>query len=87
MGLLILIGMPPFLGFLAKVLVFLMRGRPVIVACIIGSVIRLKFYIDFFYRMVIKRLVDKNKVEVKTIWSLVICINIMGGALILVRFI
>lgn len=27
MGLLILIGMPPFLGFLAKVLVFLMRGK------------------------------------------------------------
>lgn len=58
-----------------------------IVACIIGSVIRLKFYIDFFYRMVIKRLVDKNKAEVKAIWSLVICINIMGGVLILVIFI
>nr|AII78526.1 NADH dehydrogenase subunit 2 [Mytilus trossulus] len=87
MGLLMLMGMPPFLGFLAKVLVFLMSGSPVIAACIMGSVISLKFYIDFFYSMVMKSLVDKNKVEVKAIWSLVICMNIMGGALILVSFI
>jgi len=86
-GLLILMGMPPFLGFLAKVLVFLMRGRVVIVACIIGSVIRLKFYIDFFYRIVIKRSVDKNKAEFKIMWRIVIGANLAGGALILVRFI
>lgn len=66
-GLLILTGMPPFLGFLAKILIFLTRRGSLIIVCIIGSVIRLKFYIDFFYRMVIKRLVDKNKTEIKTI--------------------
>lgn len=66
-GLMILIGIPPFLGFLAKVLVFLIRSRAIIVLCIMGSVIRLKYYIDFFYRIVIRRLIDKNKREVKAI--------------------
>lgn len=66
-GLLILIGIPPFLGFLAKVLIFLIRRGPLIRVCIISSVIRLKFYIDFFYRMMTKRLVDKNKIEIKLI--------------------
>lgn len=86
-GLLILIGMPPFLGFAAKVLVFLIRRRPGIIACIRGSVVRLKFYIDFFYRIMIKSLVDKVKTSRVIVWGLVTGANFIGAGLILVRFI
>nr|YP_009054029.1 NADH dehydrogenase subunit 2 [Mytilus coruscus]AIA77031.1 NADH dehydrogenase subunit 2 [Mytilus coruscus]AZZ73311.1 NADH dehydrogenase subunit 2 [Mytilus coruscus] len=86
MGLLMLMGMPPFLGFLAKVLVFLMTSSSVIVLCIVGSVISLKYYIDFFYSMVMKSLTDKSKSGVKSMWMLVIIMNLMGGVVILVSF-
>lgn len=82
-GLLILIGMPPFLGFLVKVLVFLIRESLLITVCIIGSVIRLKFYIDFFYRIITKRIVDKNKTEIKLIWAFVVGANLIGVILVL----
>lgn len=85
-GLLILIGMPPFLGFLVKVLVFLIRESLLITVCIIGSVIRLKFYIDFFYRIITKRIVDKNKTEIKLIWAFVVGANLIGVILVLTVF-
>nr|YP_009681490.1 NADH dehydrogenase subunit 2 [Crenomytilus grayanus]QDO71870.1 NADH dehydrogenase subunit 2 [Crenomytilus grayanus] len=87
MGLLMLMGMPPFLGFVAKVLVFLMTSSGVIVVCVMGSVVSLKYYIDFFYSMVMKSLADKHKSSVKMMWGLMVIANLMGGALIVMSFI
>nr|ADE05907.1 NADH dehydrogenase subunit 2 [Mytilus trossulus] len=86
-GLLMLMGMPPFLGFAAKVLVFLTSSSPGIIACISGSVVSLKFYINFFYSMMIKSLVDKVKTSSVIVWGLVTGANFMGAGFILVSFI
>nr|ALM88212.1 NADH dehydrogenase subunit 2 [Mytilus edulis] len=83
MGLLMLMGMPPFLGFLAKVLIFLISSGPLISVCIMSSVISLKFYMDFFYSMMTKSLVDKNKMEMKLMWAFVVIVNFMGVVLVL----
>nr|ACP04327.1 NADH dehydrogenase subunit 2 [Mytilus galloprovincialis] len=84
MGLLMLMGMPPFLGFLVKVLVFLISESLLITVCIMGSVISLKFYMDFFYSMMTKSMVDKNKTEMKLMWAFVVGANLMGVMLVLI---
>nr|AAQ63687.1 NADH dehydrogenase subunit 2 [Mytilus galloprovincialis] len=86
MGLLMLMGMPPFLGFLVKVLVFLISEGLLITVCIMGSVISLKFYMDFFYSMMTKSLADKNKTEMKLMWAFVVGANLMGVTLVLAVF-
>lgn len=52
-GLFILIGLPPFLGFISKVVVFLLVNRPVIFFCVAGSLVSLKYYLSFTYSILL----------------------------------
>lgn len=52
-SLLMLIGVPPFLGFIGKFLVIITFPRFLVTFCILGSIIRLKFYVSFFYRFLV----------------------------------
>lgn len=51
--LLLLSGLPPFIGFFVKLIVFLSSPFFILIWCLLGSVVRLKFYISFFYRMLL----------------------------------
>lgn len=64
LGLLILSGVPPFIGFFSKLIVVLVGPYFLLVVCILCSVIRLKFYITFFYRMVIRRRFIKEEISI-----------------------
>ncbi len=50
---LILIGIPPFMGFIIKFMVLLSYPNFFLAFCIVGSVIRIKFYVSFFLRFLI----------------------------------
>nr|YP_010408172.1 NADH dehydrogenase subunit 2 [Brachidontes pharaonis]URF22671.1 NADH dehydrogenase subunit 2 [Brachidontes pharaonis] len=52
-GVLMLMGLPPFLGFTCKILVFLSVDSYVIFACVIGSLISMKYYLNFAYSLVL----------------------------------
>nr|AXP84531.1 NADH dehydrogenase subunit 2 [Perumytilus purpuratus] len=51
-SLLMLSGLPPFLGFFTKVLVFLSVNSVALFVCVLGSVVSLKYYISFFFSLV-----------------------------------
>nr|YP_009521269.1 NADH dehydrogenase subunit 2 [Perumytilus purpuratus]AXP84505.1 NADH dehydrogenase subunit 2 [Perumytilus purpuratus] len=51
-SLLILSGLPPFLGFVYKVMVFLSVNSVILFACVLGSLISLKYYISFLFSLV-----------------------------------
>lgn len=51
LGIFILRGLPPFAGFLCKILVFLSVQNVALFFCILGSLIRLKFYLSFLYNI------------------------------------
>nr|YP_010317933.1 NADH dehydrogenase subunit 2 [Geukensia demissa]QHO63843.1 NADH dehydrogenase subunit 2 [Geukensia demissa]UJM44211.1 NADH dehydrogenase subunit 2 [Geukensia demissa] len=51
LGIFMLSGLPPFVGFLCKILVFLSVQNVSIFFCILGSLISLKFYLSFLYNI------------------------------------
>lgn len=53
--LLILSGVPPFIGFFIKLIVVLRCPIILLIICLLRSVVRLKFYISFFYRIILNR--------------------------------
>lgn len=57
-SLLMLSGVPPFMGFFVKLIVVLSCPVLLLSSCLLGSIIRLKFYISFFYRIILNRSVS-----------------------------
>nr|YP_009117173.1 NADH dehydrogenase subunit 2 [Perna perna]AJC00162.1 NADH dehydrogenase subunit 2 [Perna perna] len=52
-GVFMLMGLPPFLGFTCKILVFLSVHSYVIFICVIGSVISMKYYLTLAYSLIL----------------------------------
>nr|QKY75034.1 NADH dehydrogenase subunit 2 [Semimytilus algosus] len=48
-GLLLLTGLPPFLGFIPKVMVFMSFNNAAVFLCVLGSLLSLKYYLSFFF--------------------------------------
>nr|QHO63856.1 NADH dehydrogenase subunit 2 [Geukensia demissa] len=59
-GLLMLSGLPPFIGFSCKVLVFMSVNSPVVFFCMLGSLISLKFYLSFIYNFFMTIMLDSK---------------------------
>lgn len=80
-GVLILIGLPPFLGFTCKILVFLIVDRYVIFVCIIGSLISIKYYLNFSYSLILgSRSVAYwfESLEISLCLFFVVSLNVIG---------
>ena len=76
LGLLVLSGVPPFIGFISKLIIVLVNPNFLLVVCILSSVVRLKFYITFFYRMMIRRrFVKENKLASKRFFIIFVKLN------------
>lgn len=79
-----LMGVPPFLGFVVKLIVFLRFPSILLVFPILGSVIRLKYYLSFFYRFMINR---KTKFvlnrEIGLVTGVCLWVNFLGFLLVL----
>lgn len=82
--LIMLRGVPPFLGFLGKIVVFLSVGSILVIPCILGSAISLKYYLRFFYRILMSRQLDSYYYGVQKIIFLVIMLNFFGLVLVLI---
>nr|YP_006576249.1 NADH dehydrogenase subunit 2 [Perna viridis]AFK75949.1 NADH dehydrogenase subunit 2 [Perna viridis]UJM44263.1 NADH dehydrogenase subunit 2 [Perna viridis] len=53
LSLLMLSGVPPFMGFFVKLIVMLSCPSILLIICLGGSIVSLKFYISFFYSMIL----------------------------------
>lgn len=80
-GVLIIIGVPPFLGFLGKLLVMLSRPTFASVLCLFGSVVSLKFYTSFFYSMFLNRSLEGLSKSLLSV-SLRLVLNFLGLVLV-----
>ena len=87
--LIIVRGLPPFLGFLGKVIVIILRDFYMVFFCIIGSLIRIKYYLSFMYGIVILRRQSKDTIinRKKFISKLIVFVNFLGIIFILFLFI
>nr|URW97675.1 NADH dehydrogenase subunit 2 [Vignadula atrata] len=71
MSLLVLSGVPPFIGFFSKMIIFLVNPCILLIFCILCSVVSLKFYLTFFYSMMMSSyLVDSGS----TIYNFVLMV-------------
>lgn len=77
LGLLILRGLPPFLGFVGKFIVVVRCPRFLLVFCIVGSGLRLKYYTSFMYRMVINRR-GKNRVLFDSVGAIFVSLSVFN---------
>nr|AFR45260.1 NADH dehydrogenase subunit 2 [Mytilus californianus] len=68
-------GVPPFVGFLSKLVVFAVTESLMILFCVAGSVISLKFYIDFFYSMILSSYKEKMYAGMAMSVVLVLAVN------------
>nr|YP_009681504.1 NADH dehydrogenase subunit 2 [Gregariella coralliophaga]QDO71896.1 NADH dehydrogenase subunit 2 [Gregariella coralliophaga] len=84
--LIMLSGVPPFLGFLGKILVFLSVMSMEIFPCIIGSVISLKFYLSFFYSMVMSSSHSDYLSGAEKIITTLVVINVVGLMVVFMIF-
>nr|ACY00217.1 NADH dehydrogenase subunit 2 [Arcuatula senhousia] len=82
-GVLMMMGVPPFLGFLSKLLVMLSSPTFALVVCLLGSVVSLKFYTSFFYSMFLNSGLYGIEKELSVV-SLSLVLNVLGLFLIVV---
>nr|YP_003934517.1 NADH dehydrogenase subunit 2 [Arcuatula senhousia]ACY00230.1 NADH dehydrogenase subunit 2 [Arcuatula senhousia] len=84
-GIFMVMGVPPFIGFLAKLLVLLSSPTLICVICLLGSVVSLKFYVCFFYSILLNsslKGVSSNSIAV----SLSLMANFLGMLLFTMPF-
>ena len=72
LSLIIMRGLPPFVGFLIKVLVFLRSDSYIVVFCIVASLVRIKFYLSFIYGIVLVGSPSNNKTRFVLICRIIV---------------
>nr|QDO71845.1 NADH dehydrogenase subunit 2 [Brachidontes mutabilis] len=80
-GVLMLMGLPPFLGFTCKILVFLSVNSYAIFVCVIGSLISMKYYLTFSYSLILgSQMFTYWSKTIENAWSvfLVVMLNFFG---------
>lgn len=89
LSLIIIRGLPPFAGFVGKVLVFLIRDFYVVIFCILGSLVRIKYYLSFMYGIILRGSQVKDFILVTKRWvrKVVVLVNIAGFIVMVLLFV
>nr|QKY75021.1 NADH dehydrogenase subunit 2 [Semimytilus algosus] len=87
-SLFMLSGLPPFLGFFSKVLVFLSVNSVSLFFCVLGSLISLKYYLSFLFSLSFGSSAHDSLGSKSTVWVVwgSIYLNVLGVILLLTYF-